>query len=87
MSEFRDYFWNLPYALYQPFLHQLFQLLRCCNCIRENMGLAPVPIEANWLKRAVVRPFDEAEQPQARLIFPKASDIPRCERGIAWGAR
>ena len=54
-------FYRAPFEPYAPIRRQMFNILREVNRRRKRAGYDPVPTSAIWLKRRVVKPFEEPE--------------------------
>lgn len=52
-------FYKFPYEPYAPIRRQAFNILRQVNRVRKVAGYETIPASAIWLKRKIVRPFEE----------------------------
>src|SRR5690606_11350539 len=54
-----DEFFRSPFEPYAPIRRQMFNILREVNRRRKKAGYELVPKSAIWLKRRVVKPFEQ----------------------------
>ena len=52
-------FYQFPFEPYAPIRRQAFNILRQVNRVRKVAGYETIPASAIWLKRKIVRPFEE----------------------------
>lgn len=68
-------FYRAPFEPYAPIRRQMFNILREVNRHRKRAGYDWVPASAIWLKRRVVKPFEEADQ-AGEAAMPPAPSAP-----------
>lgn len=54
-------FYKFPFEPYAPIRRQAFNILRQVNRVRKTAGYEAIPSSAIWLKRKIVKPFEEIE--------------------------
>ena len=61
-----DEFYRAPFEPYAPIRRQMFLILRAVNKRRKTAGYELIPTSAIWLKRRLVKPFEECAGKELR---------------------
>lgn len=77
-------FYRAPFEPYAPIRRQMFNILREVNRRRKRAGYDRVPNSAIWLKRRVVKPFEDGDKGAEMIIPPTPSgpaSVQRADNG------
>lgn len=61
-------FYRFPFEPYAPIRRQAFNILRQVNRIRKTAGFEQLPSSCIWLKRRIIKPFEEPENRFSKAV-------------------
>jgi len=77
-----EQFYAFPFEPYAPIRRQAFNILRQVNRIRKTAGYEQLPSSCIWLKRRIVKPFENSEAKPSVQVIDSASITYRHSTGF-----